>query len=55
MTLVRSSQNKRMEQACHTITQSIQNGTVLEPFILYLYITLSMGCVIAYSLLYGTS
>ena len=29
--------------ACHTIIQSIQNSTVLEPLILYLYIALSMG------------
>ena len=37
-------------EACHTITQSIHNSTVLEPLILYLYIALST--VIAYILLY---
>ena len=30
-------------EACHTITQSIQNNTVLEPLILKLYIALSTG------------
>ena len=35
--------NKGIEQACHTITQSMQNSTVLEPLILYLYITSSTG------------
>ena len=35
--------NKGIEQACHTITnQSIENNTVLEPLILYLYIALSI-------------
>ena len=33
-------------EACHTITQSIQNSTVLESLILYLYIALSMGVYI---------
>ena len=30
-------------EVCHTITQSIQNSSVLEPLILYLYTALSMG------------
>ena len=30
--ILRSFQNKRIEQACRTITQTIQNNTVLEPW-----------------------
>ena len=35
------SRNKGIEQACHIITQSIQNCSVPEPLILCLYIALS--------------
>ena len=37
-TRVGSSHNKGIEQVCHIITPSIQNGTLLEPLIFYLYI-----------------
>ena len=44
-------------EACYTVSQSIQNSTVLEPLILYLYIALSMAVgstsvAIAYMLVY---
>ena len=41
------SEQRNIEQACHTIPHSIQNNTVLEPLIPYLYMTFA-GEVIIY-------
>ena len=39
----RSTQNKEIKQACYPVTRTIQNNTVLESWIPFLSITLSLG------------
>ena len=38
--ILQSSRNKGIEQACYTVSRTIQDNTVPEPWILFLYIAL---------------
>ena len=48
--ILQSSQNKRIEQVCctDTVTQTIQNNTVLEPWTIQMYNIVKGSWVIAY-------